>query len=291
LDDLSVTNFQFKTQRRSVPTDTLSILLGTVLLVFAAWLYVPHLDDTLTYDEVFTVIHYSGSPISAFTDYSTPNNHMLHSFFIWLMREATGTQDHPVELKGVPLIAMRLPAFAAALISLALLYRIGLRYLPAPVSGFACIWLMLMPAFSAYATTARGYSLSIAATLALWWFCVERPRPRPALWLSAAAMLVLPSMLLLTVPLALWSLRWHRRLVVPLVIGTVSGVAIYLPALIYGLLGAHIQHFGYRVPSDLISDTASLAWAPVVLAVLLISVLGDVNVIRKPDAPPSSSAA
>jgi hypothetical protein len=86
-----------------------------IFLLAVPLVYIPNLTRTIRYDEAYTFLHYADSPVHALLLYTYPNNHFLDSFFVWLS----------TTLMGTSLIAIRFPSFAAGLLSVAMLYRLG----------------------------------------------------------------------------------------------------------------------------------------------------------------------
>lgn len=237
---------------------------AVLLILSACALWIPRLSLSLWGDEVITVTSFAISPLHAFGDYSEPNNHMLYSGLVWLVTRVLPT---------APLV-VRLPSFYAGVLALAMLYRVARQSLPALPSWVAVAW-MASTNLATAASDARGYSLSILLTLAIWWFSVEYARPRAVLWLAMASMLTLPTMILYLGSVGVWALRWRRVLLPPLIIGTFAGSLFYLPALYYGLITRHLTIYGNPEPFALLTEIASVAGVPMILlTTLLVSVRG-----------------
>lgn len=120
---------------------------------------------SLEYDEIWTVQHYLGLPLSEiFSRLATPNNHPLHTLFVqW----STGPD-------GLSFLAIRLPAFLfgclTILLAMFFTWKVTKRKDAVLFSG-ACI------AFCGYlihfSQTARGYSMQtffvLLTAMALYW--------------------------------------------------------------------------------------------------------------------------
>jgi hypothetical protein len=176
------------------------------LLLFSG-LYAVHLGRTVLYDEAITFFRYAQSPFLALLFYETPNNHQLHSFLVWLS----------LTLVGDSLVSVRLTAFFAGCVTLALVYRVGRRWTGQPLVGWiALAALGSSTAFFVFVPYARGYTLTMALTLALLDFLQGKgnyllPRQRRVIFaLSFALMLTLPTMLLLIAALLGYTV-WQRR--------------------------------------------------------------------------------
>ncbi len=232
-----------------------SVLL---LLIFAAHT-VPYLNRTLRYDEAFTATRFISSPVSALGSYEAPNNHMLHSLFVWMVTQTMGMSP----------FTLRFAAFATALIGLALMIRVG-RKLVNPMTGIAAaVLLALCFAYADFAVNARGYTLSVALTLILFELIYsDRARRYPLLLTSAALMLTMPSLAILIACAVIFLVgrgwffkretagqRYHaRRMMPPLIVGAIIGSMFYLPNVLNGVIGAHIDEFGMRDVAFLLSD-------------------------------------
>lgn len=158
----------------------------------------------LWHDEIYTVVEYAArGPGLIVTDYSTPNNHILYSLVLW-----------PFTRLSTLNLVLRLPSLAATLGTLLLVYRTG-RRLAGPAAGLLAVLLLgLTQMFLLLAMQIRGYSLSMLLMAAL----VELATPAPygmswrraagIVMLGAAFLYVLPTNLLMFVPLAAFAVAW-----------------------------------------------------------------------------------
>lgn len=189
-----------------------------LLILFAALLYSPFLLRTIRYDEAYTLHYFAYSPIIALFDWAAPNNHKLYSLLVWFAR------------LGLPdLFALRSPAFLAALVSIALLYRLAGRR----TGLFAAALLATNPVFADYAVNGRGYTLMIALTLVF----ILVTRRRALFWCTIALVLTLPSCVILCL----------ARPRLPVFMGLWVGGLFYVPALLWGELRGASQ-FGATLP-------------------------------------------
>ncbi len=255
-----------------------SITAVLLLLVFAAHT-VPYLNRSLRYDETYTATRYVSSPVSALGSYEAPNNHMLHSLFVWMVTQTMGMSP----------FTLCFPAFAAALIGLALMMRVG-RKLANPTTGIAgAVLLSLCFAYGDYAVNARGYTLSVALTLILIELIYsDRARRYPLLLTSAALMLTMPSLAILIACAAVFLVgrgwyfkrvtaaqRYHaRRMLPPMITGAIIGSMFYLPSVLNGVIESHIDEFGMRDIASLLNDIFATwftsSFMAIVVGVLLL---------------------
>lgn len=219
------------------------IQFGIILLLFLTCvLYLSNINRVMQCDEANTLYQYASSLPRAVLSYATPNNHILHSVSVWFTTQLAGT--------SAPVV--RLTALSAALLSLALVYRIGMTLAGWRAGLAAAVFMATNFAFADFAINARGYSLSVFFTLALIHevFLRQKARGYLILLISAALLLVLPSMLLLHVGVFAW-LVWKKRgqrdllpFLLPLVFGVLIAVSVYVPSIAYGLIGEHFSQFG-----------------------------------------------
>lgn len=226
----------------------------TGLLLLTCLLYMPHLNRVMFCDEANTLYQYASSLPRAVLSYATPNNHMLHSVAVWAATQIAGT--------SAPVV--RFAAFAAALLAIAVTYRLTARLSSRPAGLAAAAFVATTLSFADFAINARGYTLSLLLTAALLYVVLVSRRPRGYLILaiSAALVWVLPSMLLLHAGIVAWLLLDPRRRytlrmhILPIVFGALIGMVNYAPSIAYGLLGEHFSQFG---ETDLVALAGSIA--------------------------------
>ncbi len=111
---------------------------------------VAELNNPVTYDEAYTYVGFAAHGLwAALSDYSLPNNHILHTILVVF---STG-------LFGNAPWALRLPAMLAGLALIPAMYALGKRlYSPQTglLAGALAAWL---PVLIRYSTEARGYTL------------------------------------------------------------------------------------------------------------------------------------
>jgi hypothetical protein len=241
-------------------------LIPLLVLLLASGLYLSRIHRVIGYDEAFTLFNYAPSLPNALALYMNPNNHILHSVLVYFS----------TTLAGHSLLAIRFPAFAAALLSIAFAYRLGRQIGNDRVGLATAGFLATSFWFEDYATQARGYTLSILLTLALIVLllskaCYRRRYHYALLLLSMALMLVLPSMAVLLVGAVVWILvakPWWVRitLIMPIVTGMICGGLVYILHIFNGDYKNQLSQFGYSDFGLLVRD-----WA---VAVFPLSIIG-----------------
>ncbi len=237
---VSPTTVLFMTRRSWWPAITLILIVASV--------YAPHLGQTIEYDEAYTLRHFAISPAYALLDYSIANNHPFHSLLVWMT----------TSIAGYSLVAIRFPAFAAGLLSIAFVFRVTSKTSGSAAGIASVAFLATNVTFAKYGWLARGYSLSVLLTLS----CLElimapahrnvRLRKYLLIANSACLVLTLPSLAILTGCMFVWCVWKNRDLVPPIVIGTISGAAFYMPSALVGRFVTPITWYGNKNVSDLL---------------------------------------
>lgn len=160
-------------------------------------------------DEAFTVLEYSSRSFwHAWSDYSRPNNHVLHSLLVWAAHQLAGWEP----------AALRMPAFLAACATLAATWRFARREHGPLAAAFATALLATSPLFVEYASNARGYSI-VALCFALAMLCGREVARRPEnrrLWAGFAGAIALglfavPVMAFPAAIAVCWTVALHWR--------------------------------------------------------------------------------
>lgn len=171
-----------------------------VVLLFVVFaVYVPKINHTAGIDEIMTFFKYTRS-FSDITLYDAPNNHILHSFLVWLS----------TSLMGNSLIVIRLPAFLSSFLALAVLYRLGRRWGNHDIALIAVMLMSITQDFFSYTVDGRGYTLTVLFALLL----IETvPMPERymsrnkgiyAFFVSIGILLLIPSNGFLIAPIVGW---------------------------------------------------------------------------------------
>lgn len=205
-------------------------LLASMLLFSVLQAAVP-----MRTDEAATVMsHGLANPLVVMGNYSTTNNHMLHSLLVWTS----------IQCFGVEPWAVRLPAMMFCLACVPLI-AIAASRLRSDLAGLvAAVIFVCLPSTLELATNARGYPIVIAAMLAMIALlpALTRDRAGAGLLFVVAGALGLMAVPIMAYPLGLlysglFIGRWRRDgfgkalRCAPLAISTVLVAATwYLPA-------------------------------------------------------------
>ena len=125
-------------------------LVGGIIIV-GAILRISQMGLPVIYDEAFTYTNYASQPLHfLFSDYTFPNNHILHSFLVKL---STG-------LFGVHLWSLRLPALLAGIAVMPLFYVFTRVMFNRYIALITLAFVAGSGALIEYSALARGYSLT-----------------------------------------------------------------------------------------------------------------------------------
>ena len=194
-------------------------LLACMLL--AALIGMSFLSQPMRYDEAFTALFFVDSSWPAAFYYPLPNNHFAYTVLERLM-----VGDSPEWL--------RLPAMLAWLASIAVAFQACRRL--GSSGQLAAVGMSVTPFLLLYATSARGYSLTVLVTILIVWNMARARLNGVALGaFSAIGLFVMPSMLYALAGLALWGLvlaggRW-RELLPWAAFTALFTTVLYLPVL------------------------------------------------------------
>lgn len=140
-------------QLRLPPTLPFALIL---LVAFGVRLAI--LGGPMRFDEADTFDYFaSRSFFNLLTDYTAPNNHILHTA---LVRASYLVFGHSPP-------ALRLPALIAGMLILPLVFQLTRRLFDEPSAYFAMALAAGQPALIAYSANARGYTIVAACTLAI----------------------------------------------------------------------------------------------------------------------------
>ena len=158
-----------------VPAPWLWLALGLGILVRAYFLFQP-----MRGDEAYTFLVFVERGTAALFDYSLPNNHVLNTLLIRLVTLVWG---------GSPAM-IRLPAFAAGVAAIAVVYNLARVLTPYKTAGvLAATGMAIFPYQVLYSTNARGYSMVVLCALILV-LAGCRFAGKPSAWGSAGLALV-----------------------------------------------------------------------------------------------------
>ncbi len=262
-----------------------------ILLLAVFGFYAAFCQRTLQYDEAYTLRHFAINPGIALLSYTEPNNHMLHSLLVWLS----------TTLMGFGLIAIRLPTLMLALLSVALIFRVGRKLGGWRVGIAAAAFLSVNRTFADYAVNARGYTLSIFLALVLVDLVFLSPPKHTRryryglLFTCLALMITLPTHIILIAGVLAWLVwrslyapmarRAYRQSLLAVVIGTLLGSIFYLPSALLGQVSRSFERFGYTDLGALASGWLDSIFGGSLLGVLLLFclIVGLVGLLRKRD--------
>lgn len=193
-----------------------------------------HIDEVTTHDAYVT-----GSWRDAF-NYSEPNNHVLHTIACKASVAVFGDSNP----------ALRLPAIAAGLLSIAATYWLGALIASRVVGLVSALAMTLMPYVALYDSMARGYSMVTLFSLLFAIACLKYTRNPSWKWLVAAIAFIaagaftIPTFIMPAAGITLWSVvllrvagwdfdRMARRWLLPLGAGAAAAIALlYTPVVI-----------------------------------------------------------
>jgi 4-amino-4-deoxy-L-arabinose transferase-like glycosyltransferase len=126
-------------------------LLGMILRLWK-------INEPIAYDEAYTFIYYATRPFKQIlSDYSAPNNHILHTILVRISYQVFGAHTWIV----------RLPAFLAGTLCIPAGYFAARRIFNNNQSLGAAALIALTPWFISYSTNGRGYTLLTLLALLL----------------------------------------------------------------------------------------------------------------------------
>lgn len=133
------------------------------------------MNQVMRHDEVLTLSVFATDLGSALTDYSYPNNHILHTVLVWLSTTALGAEAW----------STRLPALVAGIVLIVAVYW----WISSAASPKAGLLAAAMTAGSSmmieYSTIARGYMMVAVAFVVLMELSRRLlNRPSPPLWVA-----------------------------------------------------------------------------------------------------------
>lgn len=263
------------------------ILLPVALLLVVMAFYSPYLDHTMQCDEANTLYKYASNPFSALLAYTTPNNHLFHSFLVWIT----------TSLMGLSQVAVRLATFMGAMLTIAMGYRVGNK-VSGMTAGIATMMLIaLSTGMMGFAVDARGYTVSTFLTLALidQVFLEDGRFSKKQNYLlvliSFLLLYTLASMFLMIIPALLWLIwnysrvrqRIYKDKTVAIIMGGILAGIMYLPAVVSGAATEHLGGFGEPSLDVLIIRWLELIYSPLFIAgiVLLFCFAGLIYLTRR----------
>jgi len=247
-------------------------------------IYIPNLGNTITYDESITYFFSAQSPWIALFDYDSPNNHLLHSFFVWLSTTLLGGSE----------MAIRLPAFSFALMAVGYAYRIGYRLQGWQLGVIVATLMMAVPMFNSIAYIARGYTLHTLLSLIFFEImffnrgAVQGTAARVLLVVTATLIITLPISVTLIAVISAWKFLDLLRerdfpavlsYFMPLLVGGLIGVIFYLPSIVLGVgdVEEFSNRFGYETLHQLLTELTTrmttASSSPILVIGLLLGII------------------
>jgi dolichyl-phosphate-mannose-protein mannosyltransferase len=179
---------------------------GIVLLIFAIGiiLRVWHLGRVIHYDEAATYLEFASRPLyRALSNYSYPNNHLLHTLLAHFC----------VVLFGNNAVALRLPAFAAGCLAVPMSWLAARTLYDRATGVLTAGCVAALPTFIEFSVNARGYSLQwlfVLAAMALGAVLLENPSLKTG-WaafvaVAVAGLYTIPTMAIPLAGIAIWML-------------------------------------------------------------------------------------
>lgn len=253
-------------------------VVGLLILIFA--FYSATFRHTMQCDEVNTLYKYAINPISALFAYTTPNNHLFHSFAVWLT----------TSLMGFSHIAVRYTAFMASILMFAMAYRVGRKALDHQAGIASMALLVTSLGLAGFTVDARGYTLSALLTLILFDLIFlsdsqhSRRRNYAIILVSYLLLMVLPSMILVLFPAMSWKLWQYRQTrstpplldIVGICVGGLDAFFFYMPSILSGSALEHLGQFGEPSVPVLLSQWINLLYTPFAFGIvsLVASAIG-----------------
>jgi uncharacterized membrane protein len=271
--------------------DKLHIYTLFLLCLAAGLVRIIYLNQPMRCDESATFLYSASKPLYiALTNYSLPNNHLFHTFFVHLSYLTFG--DHPW--------VIRLPAFFAGLLLLPATYIVTRIYYNKNAAVLTVAFLASSSILIEYSTNARGYSMICLFTMLIIGLVANIfKNERSSEWilfviLGAFGLYTIPIMLYplgITIVWLCFSLLYDQasipryiifyHLFISIIAVTVVTFILYLPVLsTFGLIAVVANQFVTSLPwADFLQkfpQSVLLVWkewtrdVPLVLEIVLI---------------------
>lgn len=270
-------------------------IFAVLMLGLVIWL--PHLDRGLSYDEIFTALHFVevDSLWMTISTYHVFNNHIAYSILAFLSRAIFGEMEW----------ALRLPAFMLGLGGIFWLWVLSRRLFGAKVAILAALGMSLSPAYAVYSVSARGYTGMILFTLLSsdFYLRVLQPADPPSIrrfaiiysvtsvvaiyfHLYAALLILVQAFTLLLLLIKNVGKRTSENSVsqnsiqvlsIAFPVIGVSSLILYAPVLEQMLfwIGRRGQGiFRWRFPLDVIGELSGRVWFLLVMLILFVVLVG-----------------
>ncbi len=131
----------------------LVILLA--IIIIAVVRRIASIERPMLHDEAYTVVTFSDTFFHSISDYSLPNNHVLHTILVVLS----------IHFFGLAAWVVRLPAFIAGVLLVPGVYFLGKRLYDPWTGILAALLVAVTPDLISYSVNARGYTIVALITL------------------------------------------------------------------------------------------------------------------------------
>ena len=233
------------------PIERASLVLLAAITAAGAAVRALALRQPVNYDEAFTYITYVRRPLwVSLSDYSYPNNHVLHTLLAHLSTRVFGMGP----------VALRLPAFIAGVAIVPLTYLVARKLSDDASAIVAAALVAASEVLIAFSVLARGYSLLTAAFLLALLFAADIARGDRRAWAPfviacSLGFYALPTFIYPFGVLGMWIAWTAPRTLGALTAAALATLAIvivlYLPILVVSGLGAGAAYgYGSAAPSS-----------------------------------------
>jgi hypothetical protein len=290
--------------KKMTPRNSYFVLVFAIL--FALFLRLLYIQRPMRLDEANTVVRFASQDmIVAMSDYRLPNNHLLNTFFINLVYHSWGM--HP--------ILVRLPALAAGILLLPVLYVLTKRWYGQRAAYWALGWGLIAGTLIDFSVNGRAYTM-VALLMLLLFYIAQRLLDGGRFWLyplygilAALGFFAVPTFIYPMGCVALWwgiNLLWRRDwrglglFVLVHLFGAGLTVFLYSSVIIHSglerLLGNSFVRGTDQVPISLF-DLPFAIWSslrfgiPTPIAILMILAAGASVFLWKKSFPPSLASA
>lgn len=116
----------------------------------AAWIRLQYMTLPMRCDESFTYLLARTGLVHVLSDYSLPNNHILHTILVFVSTHIFGGVEW----------AVRLPAFLSGLFLCFLVFLVSFRVFKSAYAGiFSSVFVCISPILIGYSANGRGYTM------------------------------------------------------------------------------------------------------------------------------------
>lgn len=211
------------------------LLIGLTAMLGGLLFRLLFLGRDVRFDEALTFTGFASQPfLLAISDYSEPNNHILHTIGVWIV----------MRVYGIAPEVLRIPALLAGLLLIPACGLSAAAFYGKRAFGPATVIMAFLPCWVAYSVNARGYTLQ-ALFFALALGCSALLLRSPDLkwpWIAlvgcaSLAIYTVPTSILIFFTLGLWMLlqhpsHWRKWIVVGVAVGLIV-LILYSPVFLH----------------------------------------------------------